>query len=144
MFILIAFIFLLSACKPKEQPVLEKDIHKGNDGLLLSFAKNMPPDDITDKVTFQMGIELRNRGAENIEKDYKGYLTLLNFYPEEMSLKDESKTKTFELEGKNIYNSEGGFNMLTFTIENRGLAIKQRKEENFLFKAFSCYRYKTT
>ena len=137
--IILALSLLASGCRPSGQPVFETDIHEGTDGLILEFGENMPPDDITDKVTFPIGIEMRNKGTENIEY---GYLTLLNFYPDEMVLKDESKTKSFSIEGKQLYNSEGGYELLTYTIENKGLPILGKKESNFLFKAVACYKYR--
>jgi hypothetical protein len=139
---LLIVAIILSGCitTTKEQPFVVTDVHTGTEGLALDFAKNMPPDDITDKVTFQVGIEVRNLGTEDIKK---GYLTLLDFYPEQMVIKDDNKTKIFDIEGKSIYNPEGGYDMLAFTIQNNGLPIQERTEANFLFKAIACYKYRT-
>jgi len=139
--VVIITIISISGCQSAPQKIFDTEVYHGTDGLLLDFAKNMPPEDITDKVTFQIGVELRNKGTTNIEG---GYLSLINFYPDQMVLLDESKVKSINLDGKSIYNSEGGYDLKTFTIENKGLPVNQRSEANFLFKTIACYKYKTT
>ncbi len=138
--LLVILSFFLTSCSSSQGGVIRTDIHQGTEGLNLAFVKTMPPTDITDGTTFQIGIELRNKGTEKIEE---GYLTLINYYPEEMFLKDESKTKNFDLEGKSIYNIDGGFDLVTYTIENKGIPVKQKLDSNFLFKVLACYKYKT-
>lgn len=139
--ILLAACILLPGCRPKDQPVVRTDIHEGTDGLALGFAKGMPPDDITDRVTFPIGVEMRNKGTADIED---GIITLINYYPEEMVMRDESKTKMFDIEGKSVFNPDGGYDLLAYTIENRNLAVRQRMEQRFLFKVQACYQYRTS
>src|SRR3989344_3544739 len=138
--LLIGLLFFLTSCGSGNAPVIETDIHTGTEGLMMAFTKDMPPEDISDKSSFQIGVEVRNKGTFDI---INGRLTLINYYPEEMQMLDPSKTKSFDIEGKSVYNSEGGFDLVTWTIENKNLAIRLRDEQRFLFKILGCYRYRT-
>ena len=77
---LILIILIFSGCaalkkKPKEiddEPTSFelKDIRSGNDGLVMRFVDNVPPDQIYDTELLTVMIDLRNRGAENINDGY--------------------------------------------------------------------------
>ena len=65
-----AILILLFSLGCRRQSGIDPGVieyHKGTDGLKMEFVKNLPPDEIIEGNEFVIGLELRNKGAADIE-----------------------------------------------------------------------------
>ncbi len=143
-------IFLLiagQACPRKaREEVVESKYRVGNQGLVLSFMNNMPPNKIYDLDELRVGIEIKNKGAypsSTENKNFIGKLYLRGFDPNYIIF-DEGDWQEIDrnLFGKDQYNPEGGYSVVDFTS-----SIIQLPEGVESYKpallATACYEYQT-
>lgn len=137
-FLMAVMLVFIVGCgmQTTKEPLKDTDIHKGTDGLTIDFLENMPPEEILAESPFQVGLELRNKGASDITQ---GSITIGKLDKEYFEILDEN-TKDFTLEGKSLSSPKGGYEVITFSLENKK-APKEEKE--FFFTILSCYDYKT-
>jgi len=119
---LIAIFLLIAgqACPRRTgEEVVESRYRIGNEGLIMDFMRNMPPNKIYDLDELRVGIELKNRGAYPSSTDnnnFIGKLYLRGFDPSYIIFNEGSWQEVDRnLFGKDQYNPEGGYSMIDFT-----------------------------
>ncbi len=90
------------------------DYHKGTQGLVMNFIKELPPDEIWEGNEFVIGLELRNIGAKKIEN---GIVKITGFDLEHTEVKE--KEKFVSLEGKSPGYPEGDYMIMNFFEKNK-------------------------
>lgn len=144
---LILIILMVVGCKmrsPAEAERIVEDIHKGTQGLVMSFAKGMPPDKIYDTSTLDLLIELRNKGTSDLEGTgpNKGCMLYLSGYDKSIILFDKEEYPCGNLDGRSVFNPEGGMGAVEFNADTIILPYGvDSYEPNLLITA--CYKYKT-
>ena len=92
------------------------DYHKGTQGLVMNFIKELPPDEIWEDNEFIIGLELRNIGAKKI-KD--GVVKITGFDSKYTDVKE--KEKNISLEGRSPGYPEGDYMIMNFLEKNQGV-----------------------
>ncbi len=136
---LVLIIFLLASCTPDNQerktPTFN-DVHSGTDGLVMSFSdKTTFSSDIAEDSEFKTVIELKNKGASDIKNGKIAIITDSYLQPEE-------SIKSFDLQGKSVYNLNGEDTSEVFTIKAKKLDEQSQSQEASII-AIACYDYKT-
>jgi len=147
--ILITFVVLLlvlAGClgKGPSQQKVKDDYHKGVQGIEINFVNNAPPDKIYEGDSMDIAVEVRNKGAYPENKNFKGKLELSGFDPSSIKGSwDGGNNMPTDLEGKNQYNQEGDYAVMTYK-DRDGVHVPfdaDFYEPNIL--VHSCYKYKT-
>lgn len=62
-------LLIMSGCSKgnSDNEVTVVDVHKGSDGVMFDFIKNMPPDKIYAGQEYQIGVKLTNKGAYDVK-----------------------------------------------------------------------------
>ncbi|NQV08795.1 hypothetical protein HQ529_03010 [Candidatus Woesearchaeota archaeon] len=137
----IVVLFFLSGCEIGTQDtVMDSDVHTGTQGLIISTISGSPPKEILHRSPFQIGLELRNKGATNINNGYV-LVKYIGKGKDYFNILDEN-TKAFSLEGKSVLNLGGGYDILLFNVENT--AVSKEEEPGYFFGIIGCYDYKTS
>ncbi|MFH1850530.1 MAG: hypothetical protein ABH879_10225 [archaeon] len=102
------------------------DYRRGTDGIDIEFVKDAPPDVIYDEGgtgtnEIQLLAEVRNKGTFTTDV----FLYLSGFDPNIIGL-PSMLANTIKLEGKSIYNSEGGLAVVDFASDGRVSGGAQR------------------
>lgn len=134
--IIFVFLVLLLAGCARQRTSYETDFHKGTSGIELSFLQNMPPTEVFNGSTFQLGIELKNNGAFDVTN---GILFISSYDRDYSEL--SSNIEEIDLLGKSQYTPAGERDIKTFTVKNKGTPT----HEDFItmFVATACYLYDT-
>lgn len=144
--LLFASLFLLSSCSTmkglfggdKESPTnINTNFNKGTQGLEIGFVENMPPSTMKVGDSFQVQIALKNNGASDITRGEWVFTNLEHSYMGVKSTRD-----FFDLSGRSLRNSEGGFELITLDGNNLGIPTNKKKE-SFIFDVQACYNYHT-
>ena len=103
----LAVVLISSGCMQRRATgeVEVVDYHKGTQGLVMNFIKNLPPDEIWEGSEFIIGLELRNLGANKISN---AVIKVTGFDLEYTEPKKEEE-KTFSLEGRSPGYPEGDY-----------------------------------
>ncbi len=113
----------------------EMDYHKGTKALTMKFIENQPPNEVWEGTPFQIALDIKNEGATDIAGVDEGLLYISGF-----KYINVNREKSFSLEGKDQFNPEGGFGVVTFPAE--AVQIDDRDQtDSFVITA--CYKYKT-
>lgn len=118
-----------------------EDFRSGSQGLTMSFMPNTPPSKIFDDMTFNAILEVRNQGAYDIKGS--AYIYLSGFDSNILTGISASGVPINDLEGKSLYNSEGGYDTISFTGQFRDLESKGVDYYDTPIMATACYRYET-
>jgi len=140
---LIAIFVILAAsgCGPQKQQI-EVRVHEGTEGLKMSFIEKSPPDEAYEGERMQLVVELRNKGAYDIE--YNQGLLVLGIEREYVSAPDEfvQNPIMFSLTGRSLYDPIGGFDRKTIplTVKTLGPQIETLTTN---IAVTACYPYRT-
>lgn len=129
----------LSSCgyiTTKEQ-IKIPEVHKGTQGAVLTFLKDMPPSELYEDRSFEAGIKIQNKGATDIRR---GMLAI--GVEEQQIITDGSADERFDLDGKSVFNPAGSQDILRFKIKTRTLG-PQLEHYPTEITATACYQYKT-
>lgn len=119
----------------------------GKTGIELEFIKNIPPSEVLEESSIQVGVKVHNNGAYKV-RDGKLALHRLNpkLLVEEpgellvnVPILDIYKQ---ELEGKSKFNPEGAFYNAFFNLKAGKIALEKRYED-VQFTVIACYKYNT-
>jgi len=129
--------------KASDSPVFQ-EYRKGTNGIILKFVKDLPPEKVFMNQNFDLGIEIRNVGATDVDQ---GYLHVINLENDYMKMETEwNPTEELAmqsiLEGKKSSSPDGGYQFITFPVENVGIP-EIEDSHKFTFKARVCYKYRT-
>lgn len=113
------------------------EYHKGTQGLEMNFVKSLPPEEIFEGNDFVIGLELKNKGASDIEQ---GRLLVYGFEVGYFTLMPDKIE--FDVEGKKPGLTEGGYSIANFQAKSVGMPeIVKTYSAPFTVRAF--YRYAT-
>jgi hypothetical protein len=137
--ILLTIVVLLSFGCRRTTPGLEPEVieyHKGTQGLEINFIENVPPDEIIEGSEFAIGVELRNKGAYDIED---GRLLIYGF--EEGYVSITPREIEFDIEGRSPGFPEGGYEIINFQGKNIAFpSIEEKIESPFTIGANYLYQ----
>ena len=163
---LLLFVFIIAGCAGSST-MTSTDIYKGTDGLVMKFVPNAPPDAVFENAIVPIGIEIRNKGAYDIEN---GLITFS--LEEDYMLLDKSSAKSsvrgakepggvFEDIGRDRVNWEAYKPQIRFSLDGRSVERADGEEEIIIINsnakaleelsqihesailATGCYGYKT-
>ena len=137
--ILLILVFASSGCKRGGDGISPEVIeyHEGTEGLEMKFVKNLPPDEILEGSEFIIGLELRNKGASDIES---GSMSIYGFESGYVSI--EQPEIEFDIEGRKPGFPEGGYEIINFQAKNIEIPeIVSLYQTPFTVRSF--YRYYT-
>ena len=150
---LVLLSFILSGCKLGKSNTAVEEIRIGNEGIVMSFLPNTPPDnirvDISAPADIEVALEVKNKGAYPQPEDgigapsgkiyISGYDESIVFFP-----KKEEMLDTKPLEGKSTVNPNGGLDVVSFSdgkIITSNMVDIDRYEP--IIQATACYEYVT-
>jgi len=156
--ILIVLIFLLFfsfGCSP-ETGETDVDYRKGTQGIVMNFMTDMPPATMYDNMPIDLVVEVRNKGAypqpnpitgwaiNVISQTTKGIGTLyLSGFDNTLIMGMPKQMSILDLEGKNPYNPEGGYDVVSFKGNIINFDSRNIDSYNANFLVTSCYNYET-
>ena len=153
MLILIVSLLLVSSCsrvpggeRPSETAALAKEVQSGTQGVELEFVRNTPPNTIYDQNELISLVEVRNRGNYDLQPQ-DCVLQITGFDPSIIRgdfnfVRSCTDGIGGALEGKKLYNVEGGFNQVEFRSTSVSLpegVFEYSPQLNYL----ACYVYRT-
>lgn len=147
-FFVILFLIILSACSSGTGTFRGIDLHTGSEGIVINFVGGLPPEEINEGQSYKIGVELRNKGAWTatnarlfIGGPSSKYTKIGRPEVTEIGSGDNPLIlRSFE--GKTFENPEGGYRLVIYDIENKGVPTTSEKfTESFFIKI--CYGYKT-
>ena len=123
--IFLLVLLLVASCnrvpqgeRPLETEAALKLVQTGTQGVEVKTIANYPPALLYDKNPLTLLLEVRNRGNHDLEAQ-DCFVEVTGFDPNIISgmtaIKSCAENTGGMLEGKNVYNTEGGFNQLEFT-----------------------------
>ncbi len=152
--LLLMSLFLLVSCKGRvaagERPVdttaALRLVQTGTEGIQVNVLPNYPPPLLYDQNELVALVEIKNRGNHNLEPQ-DCFLQITGFDPNiilgAFNVPRSCAENVGTLEGKNVYNTEGGVNQLEFkssTITLPESVFEYNPNLNFV----ACYNYVTT
>ncbi|MBA3064697.1 hypothetical protein FP803_04640 [Candidatus Woesearchaeota archaeon] len=156
--ILMVIIFLLFfsfGCTPKTEET-GVDYRTGTQGIVMNFMADMPPAKMYDSMPIDLVVEIKNKGAypqpnpltgwaiNVISPNAKGIGTLyLSGFDTAFIMGMPQSMSIPSLEGKNIYNSEGGYDVVSFRGNIIDFDSRNIDSYNANFLVTSCYNYET-
>lgn len=143
-FIVVAMLLISSCSLPTKnsRSNANENYRSGSQGLSLSFMTNMPPSRIYDNEKLAVGVEIYNRGATEIQSS-SSRIYLSGFDNSLISGISTSGINLGTLEGKSMYNSEGGYTTVVFEGYVGSLGTRNIDEYNPTLLVTACYRYET-
>ncbi len=145
--ILLCVLFLFfGACGTTRGPVYtsNEEFWEGTEALDFAFVEETPPEKVYENMPFSIALDVANKGAHtlvgfltvSIEEDY---MCLID---EENECTEEGKTKWFSLEGKSIFNTIGGSDVLEYKTKAKS-AGRLSETHDVQVLATACYEYTT-
>ncbi len=137
-----AMMVVLAGCSSTSTPKVV-EIHKGTDGLEISFMERSPPDEVYLGERFPVSFEINNKGAYDItdgvlalgvEQDYVSV--------ENKEYVDKNKPYTFSINGRSTYDPIGGMDRKTIELTAARLG-PQAQTHTTIVSLTACYAYKT-
>ncbi len=171
-FLFILFIILLTpvlaSCSTQQIiHTSNKEFLEGTDGLDFLFVDENPPEVVYEDTPFTVVLDLKNTGAHtltgfltlSLEDDYVCLVDENNecsiFNPigqtaqenieqlkDSVAVMNPYKTKWFSLEGRSIFNYQGGIMVLSYPAKAKSAGTMSEKH-NVQFVATACYEYTT-
>ncbi len=140
---MITVVILIGGCviTPSSGTNPDENYRTGSTGLSVSFLTNTPPSKLYDDEDFKAMLEIRNIGATDVIAN--GRLYLSGFDPSIITGIDSSGFLIQDLEGKSLYNPEGGYDVATFDGHIRDLESRQVDYYDVPILATACYAYET-
>ena len=150
--LLISVLFLVS-CQPRaaagenprETSAILQQVQSGTQGIEMKFVQNYPPQTIYDQMEMIALVELWNRGTHDLSPG-ECFIQATGFDPdiiEDIDLPQDCTSNVGGvLEGKNEFNTEGGFSQLEFNSPRVELPDGVF-QYNPTLDMKACYRYRT-
>jgi len=127
---------------PEETAGLVSFVRSGTQGLEVGLVRDLPPRTIYDVADLTAVAELKNKGAYDIESD-KCFVELGGFDKSIIrNIFPGTRQSCGDIEGKSVFNEEGGFNQIEF--QSSSLFLPQGVDKyspNLVLS--TCYNYKT-
>ncbi len=137
----IIVLIVISGCRlgerdPGDVELEVVEYHKGKEGLVLSLVKGRPPAEIWPESDFVIDVELRNKGAYDIEG---GTIKLHGFNPRYVTPSEDEK-RIQQLMGKQLGYPEGDYATVQFEESN---ILNPPGKESLSFTVSAEYDYET-
>lgn len=131
--------------KGKTDDFKQQDFRKGTSALEMKFVKDMPPNSIFVNDKFNIGLQLKNTGAFDIQN---GVVKIVGYEKAAFNFQGDATEKSFSLVGKSAFISEGEQDIVTYLVESKCLPIFSTsgvgaQNETQSFKAIACFPYET-
>lgn len=150
--IISALIFLVSCNRvpqgerPVDTATALRQVQTGTQGVEISLLPDYPPSILYDQDNLIAIVDVKNKGNHNLEPQ-ECFLQITGFDPSIIRGGMEQPRSCSEgygiLEGKSVYNLEGGYNQLEF--RSSSIDLPQNVfEYNPVLNFVSCYNYHTT
>lgn len=142
---ILMLLFLLSCAPsnpktPQEMSGITKYVRSGLQGIDMQYIENLPPYQLYDTSELTAIVELRNLGSHDISED-ECVVTLSGYDPHIIRSITERKS-CGQLEGKDEYMIDGGYNMVEFSSSSISLP-GEIDLYNPNLVASVCYKYTT-
>src|SRR3989338_10685118 len=129
--LLLLLTLIVSACSgikggdgPRDTAALIREVQSGTQGVEVSILPNFPPDQIYDQSELTTIVEIKNKNNHDLQPQ-ECFLQVTGFDPQIISGDINAPRSCADgvgtLEGKNIYNTQGGFNQIEFSSTNTRL-----------------------
>ncbi len=143
--VILAICMMLAGCGSysSRDENTDENYRTGTQGLAINFMNNMPPTKIYDDEPFQVVLEVRNRGATDIESGSNSKVYISGFDSNIIVGIPSSGTAIEDLDGKSIYNRHGEYTTVDFEGTISDLESKNIDNYNFRLLATACFNYKT-
>ncbi|RMF55275.1 hypothetical protein D6745_02555 [Candidatus Woesearchaeota archaeon] len=139
-------IFLLAAlsgCLVSFQPSNSYTFDaSGKEGVVLSFADNLPPDKVWQHSGLHVGLEIRNRGTSDV---VDGLISIQGFDTKLVQglYVEGSEENRFSLEGRSEINLNGGYEYKEYETYNIRFPDSETNFYDVPIKVVACYPYYT-
>ncbi|MBW2965553.1 hypothetical protein KY342_00450 [Candidatus Woesearchaeota archaeon] len=145
--LIIVSLFLMGCERIRRQRVrpedVEEDVHRGTRGLLMRFARNLPPNKIFDIDALDIFLELENKGASDL-RGSRCFLFLSGFDQSIFPQLPKFYQECGDLEGRSIYNPDGGYDTKQFTSPPYSIYLPEAIDSfPQTFVVHACYEYRT-
>lgn len=140
--IVLAFVLLVISCTACNKSntgssPLELNVHSGTDGIALTLANGLPPAIIFKGDSFEIGVELHNKGTYNIKQ---GYVAVVGIDPKYFNIDKEEEF--FEIKGRSMEYPEEGYALVVFKVKNSWFP-EDKQELTIPFTLTARYDYET-
>jgi len=141
----IIILLFISGCNviqnSQEDITTNRDFKIGTQGIEVNFLDNMPPSKIFEEDSFELGLELNNKGAYDSKDVYisRWYHFSSDFFEIE---KGDNEIKKFPLRGKSALYPNGEKKSFIWNLENKKFPEDERSPQE-LFSVDVCYDYET-
>jgi len=131
---------VLGGERPEETSSLSNYVRSGVNGLEMFFIDGLPPRSMYDTTDLVIVLDLKNQGTHDLAQD-KCFVEMSG--PDWNIIRGINKRRTCgDIDGKSVFNTEGGFNQIEFKSQN--IYLPQGVDQyspNIVLN--SCYNYKT-
>lgn len=153
MVVLVIALFVVSCTRvpagerPQDTAAVLKAVQSGTQGVVVKPTAHFPPATVYDQTELVMIVDVNNRGNHNLERQ-DCWIQVTGFDPNIIRGSWMSPRSCAEnsgdsqLEGKNVYNLEGGFNQIEYKSSNIDLP-ENVYEYNPTLNILACYNYHT-
>ena len=94
------------------------EIYEGTQGIEISFLQDMPSYELFEDQLFEIGLELHNQGASDINNG----LYSIAVDEQLITLVDEQMNR-FNIQGKSVYNPAGGKQIINIKAKTKQISI---------------------
>lgn len=137
----ILFLLVLAGCYGDngDNPITDKDVRRGVDGLKMELTKNAPPEKVFEESKFPIVVELKNKGASDIENGILAF----GFEKDYADVVKENDAKQeFDIEGKSIFNLNGDEEFIAIDAQTKKIGAQSETHTSTILVT-ACYPYKT-
>ncbi len=138
---LILLLFFSFGCTQKTGD--STDYRKGTQGIVMSFMADMPPAKMYDNMPIDLVVEIKNKGAYPQPTGITGLAIYLSGFDDTLIMGMPKQMSIPNLEGKNPYNPEGGYDVVSFRGNIINFDSRNIDSYNANFLVTSCYNYET-
>ena len=135
------FLLVLTGCPDDngDNPITDKDVRKGVDGLKMELTKNVPPEKVFEESKFPIVVELKNKGASDIENG----ILVFGFERDYVDVvKEDDAKREFDIKGKSIFNLNGDEDFVTIDAQTKKIGAQSERHTSTILVT-ACYPYKT-
>ncbi len=142
--IFMLFLIIIVGCDSgtkSKTPITDVDVRKGIDGLIMEFTKNAPPARVFEDSIFPIAVNLKNKGASDIEKE-KGII-VFGFEKAYVDVgKESDERQQIDIKGKSVFNPDGDEDFITINAKAKKIGEQSETHPSTIL-ATACYPYKT-
>jgi len=143
--VMISLVLVLVGCTSRPGPDASQEpeeVYRGTRGLVMKFAQNQPQSKIYDTTSLNVLLELENKGTSDLSGS-RCWLYLSGYDPNIIRGINQRKLCSTALEGKSVFNPEGGFSTQQFSTDLIDLPeFMDSLPQKIL--ATACYEYITS